>query len=159
MNIRVFSCLLLAIGCQLYSEETPKASRCEMRLVVTKDSPGAKRFVLKTDKGDEEIFVSPTIIIDASAIKSALAAVDGSLPESDQLANANIYVRLTPKGESDFGEFTEKHPGERIAILANGAVLAAPTINRAIFGGGLTIGPFSYDHAHKIAQLIKPEIK
>ncbi|MCE9611564.1 MAG: hypothetical protein K8R23_15310 [Chthoniobacter sp.] len=159
MNFRVLSCLLLAIGSQLNSEETPKASLCEMRLVVASDSPGAKPFVLKTDKGDEQFFVSPTIIIDASAIKSALAAVDGGLPKSDQMANANIHVSLTPKGASDFGEFSEKHTGKRIAILAHGAVLAAPTINKAIFGGEFSFGPFPYDHAQKIAQLIKPETK
>ena len=51
-----------------------------------------------------------------------------------------------------FGEMTSKFVGERFAVVVNGEILTAPTINSAITGGsGFIEGNFTVSEAEKLA--------
>ena len=59
-----------------------------------------------------------------------------------------------------FGELTSKSIGERFAIVLNGEILTAPTINGAITAGtGFVEGGFTKDDVEKIVQDLLPYTK
>lgn len=65
------------------------------------------------------------------------------------------YVALTfnQEGGDLFGELTESHIGEPIAIFLDGAPISTPVVQQAIYGGRAVItGDFTVDEAKLLAQ-------
>ncbi len=65
------------------------------------------------------------------------------------------YVALSFDGDGDklFGQITEAHVGEQIAIFLDGEVISAPYVQEAIYGGQAIIqGNFTIDEAKLLAQ-------
>ena len=69
----------------------------------------------------------------------------------DQLGQYEIGFELTGEGSDQFYEYTRANIGEPLAIILDGRVLSAPTINAAIRDTGVITGQFSQEEADSLA--------
>jgi preprotein translocase subunit SecD len=66
-----------------------------------------------------------------------------------------ISFELTPEGSDIFGAYTESHIGEPLAIVLDGVVLSAPTIQSRLDSGGIISGNFTEDEAQQLGIQIQ----
>jgi preprotein translocase subunit SecD len=69
----------------------------------------------------------------------------------DQFNQWHINFTLTSEGSTQFLEYTSSHIGQPMAIVLDGRVLSAPTINGAISGNGEISGQFTQEEAESLA--------
>ncbi len=64
-----------------------------------------------------------------------------------------VSISFNSEGDKLFGELTEAHVGEQIAIFLDGELITAPVVQTAIYGGQAVItGNFTLDEAKLLAQ-------
>jgi hypothetical protein len=76
-------------------------------------------------------------VLTGAGLQTATAQLSGQGSEEWEVA-----FELTPEGATLFGPFTEAHIGEPLAIVLDGVVLSAPTIQTRIDNGGVITGGF-----------------
>jgi preprotein translocase subunit SecD len=69
----------------------------------------------------------------------------------DQFNNWQINFSLTSEGSTAFFNYTSTHVGQPMAIVLDGYVLSAPTINAAISDNGVITGQFTQSEAESLA--------
>ena len=73
-----------------------------------------------------------------------------------QMGNSWIVnFTLNDQGAALFGPFTASHIGRPLAIVLDGIVLSAPTINAALTDGGMIEGSFTQDEAQNLALQLR----
>ena len=129
-------------------------------------------------EGDDRINIDIPGVSDANAILEELGK-PGSLVFSDMQGNTiltgndvasaeagavnqngmNEYVvalTFTPEGTEKFAEATSKMVGQQVAIIYDGELVSAPTVQEAITGGECTIdGMADYEEATNLASTIR----
>jgi protein-export membrane protein SecD len=83
-------------------------------------------------------------VMTGDVLASAVAA-------PDQFNQWRINFTLTSEGSNQFLEYTSSHIGQPMAIVLDGQVLSAPTINGAISGNGEISGQFTQEEAESLA--------
>jgi len=74
----------------------------------------------------------------------------------DQQGRPAINFRLDTVGARQFGDITRQNVGRPFAIVLDGKVLSAPTINEPIPGGsGIISGSFTTEQANDLAALLR----
>lgn len=64
-----------------------------------------------------------------------------------------VRIEFKDEGKDKFAEFTRRHVDEILAIVLNGKILSAPSINEAILGGKAEIsGNFTAEEAQELAE-------
>ncbi len=64
-----------------------------------------------------------------------------------------VRIEFKDEGKDKFAEFTRRHVDEILAIVLNGKILSAPSINEAILGGSAQIsGNFTAEEAQQLAE-------
>ena len=96
------------------------------------------------------IVVEYPAIINGSELRDA-SAYSQTGNESDY----QISFNLKPGGAQKFGEFTGKNIGKNLAIVLNGTVKSAPTIQGQIFDSGQITGRFTKASAEDLALTLK----
>lgn len=79
------------------------------------------------------------------------AVLRNAIAVQDQFGQWTINFELTGAGSDQFFEYTRAHIGEPLAIVLDGHVLSAPTINAAIQDTGTISGRFSQEEAESLA--------
>jgi protein-export membrane protein SecD len=74
-----------------------------------------------------------------------------ALATQDQFSQWVINFELTGPGSDQFYEYTRTHIGQPMAIVLDGRVLSAPTINAAIRDSGTISGLFTSEEAESLA--------
>jgi preprotein translocase subunit SecD len=71
----------------------------------------------------------------------------------DTVGNYQIDFTLKDPGKSVFADYTSKHIGDYLAIVLDGTIISAPSVNGAITQGQgqITGGNFTYDSANTLA--------
>ncbi|GIV79166.1 MAG: protein translocase subunit SecD [Litorilinea sp.] len=69
----------------------------------------------------------------------------------DQFNQWQINFELTGQGSEQFYEYTRQHIGQPLAIVLDGRVLSAPTIQAAIRDSGVITGQFTREEAESLA--------
>lgn len=73
-----------------------------------------------------------------------------------QTGLAEVNLEFEPDGAKQFADITAANVGKRLAIVLDGNVLQAPTINEPIPNGKAQISPYeSLEEAHNIAILLR----
>ncbi len=66
-----------------------------------------------------------------------------------------ITVEMTISGKKKLADFTRRNEGEILAIIVNGKIISAPTVEEPIKNGSVVIrGLFSKQEAQRIADAI-----
>jgi hypothetical protein len=78
-----------------------------------------------------------------------------SVQFQDYDGNWAIQLELTDEDAQTFGDWTREHIGERAAVVADGEVIFAPSIQAAIEGGDIQItGQYDQDEAADLLERI-----
>ncbi len=74
-----------------------------------------------------------------------------------ELAGWIVNLRFDSAGAKQFGDITQAHVGERLAILLDGKVVSAPNLNSPIYGGNAQIsgGSFNQVTAGNLASALE----
>jgi len=105
----------------------------------------------KDKKETEAILVSQQAALSGEAVSDARVDFDQT-----GFGEPKISLSLTPAGAKTFGELTQKHVGERLAIVVDNEVLSAPNIREAILSGNAQItGMFSFEEASMLALQLR----
>ncbi|WP_053737190.1 hypothetical protein [Nocardia sp. NRRL S-836] len=97
------------------------------------------------DAGDHRYALGP-VFLDGDRVMKATAEPDATG------AGHVVTVKFDQQGAQVFGDFTAANIGSQVAILMNGRVLSAPTIQSAIPGGVVQItGRFTKAQAEQLA--------
>ncbi len=74
---------------------------------------------------------------------------------SDQNMQPAVGFDFNEKGASLFGDMTEKHKGDLMAILLDDEVFSAPRINARITSSGIIEGNFTQEEASSLARVLE----
>ncbi|NNN18806.1 MAG: protein translocase subunit SecD [Acidimicrobiaceae bacterium] len=115
---------------------------------VTNAASGQNALLPINNTTSARYIVGPTVLT-GSALKSAYAGVDSS-------GNWIVYFSLTPAGSPKFDAMATKYYQKQVAIVLDGIVESAPTINAKTFGGQGTItGSFTQTEAQNLGLVLK----
>jgi hypothetical protein len=80
-----------------------------------------------------------TYLVDDEVILANADIAHAEVSFDPQTVRPEVAVTLTGSGRRRFGDATAAHVGEKLAILVNGRVVSAPSVQGAIYGGRITI--------------------
>ena len=96
----------------------------------------------------ETLVISRKPVVGGEHLVDARAAFDGGMPV--------VSFKFDSTGGKKFGETTQNHVGERLAIVLDNEVISAPNIQTAILGGsGQISGNFTLESAQELALLLR----
>lgn len=102
------------------------------------------------DENGAPILLVAQPVLGGEAISDAIAELD-----QDSFFY-KINLKFNPAGTKAFAELTQKHVGERLAIVMDDQVLSAPSIREPILTGTAEItGQFKYDEASLLALALR----
>jgi beta-lactamase regulating signal transducer with metallopeptidase domain len=111
-------------------EATRPTPRFQIRLVTTDPTIPADEFADPAVPG-RTLRIARNVLLTDDALASASAGIENDTPV--------IHFRLTPAATGPFGAITSANRGKGLAMILDGKLLAAPTIQSAITGGSGTI--------------------
>jgi len=88
-------------------------------------------------------------VITGRDLKNARAGID---PQTNQ---PDVNFSLTPAGAEKFRRETGRNVGRRLAIVLDGTVESAPTIQSQISGEGVITGRFTAQEADELAKVLR----
>jgi protein-export membrane protein SecD len=88
-------------------------------------------------------------VITGAGLQAAIAEYD------PQAQSWHIRFELKPEGASVFGPYTASHIGQPMAIVLDGVVLSAPTIQAQLDTGGVITGAFTEEEAKTLALQLR----
>jgi protein-export membrane protein SecD len=86
-------------------------------------------------------------IMTGDGLSAAAAQTDG--------VNWFIQFELTDQGSQAFGPFTGQHIGQPLAIILDGILISAPTIQAQLDTGGVIQGAFTQEEARQLALQLR----
>jgi protein-export membrane protein SecD len=90
-----------------------------------------------------------TTVITGAGLQAAAAEID---PNTQEWV---IRFELTSEGGGIFGPFTASRIGQPLAIVLDGEVLSAPTVQARLDTGGVISGAFTEDEARQLALQLR----
>jgi hypothetical protein len=98
---------------------------------------------------NENLYVQKTPLLDYTAIRSANVTTDPNT------GTPQIEVEFSDEGKDLFAQVTREHLNQRLAIVLNGQLYAAPVIRSEITGGKAVVtGNFTEEEARALAARI-----
>lgn len=77
------------------------------------------------------------------------------IPDNQKAGRYSLSLRLNDSGGAALKTLTKSHVDRKLAIVVNGAIIAAPVIRDAIGGEFVITGKFSREEAEKLAKAIR----
>jgi len=115
--------------------------------LVGNDDPAAP--LVTCDAGESKYDLGP-VALDGDRVAKATSRFD------QQGGGFVVTVEFDAEGARTWGDFTTANVGDQVAILINGRVLSAPSIQSPITGGATEIsGRFTRDEAEQLAQQLE----
>jgi protein-export membrane protein SecD len=109
--------------------------------------PGSE--ALLDDSTGQQIVVRKAILVAGGSLTRANVGVD-------QYQRPAIDFAFNGEGAKAFGEATSRNIGKRFAIILDGHIVSAPTIQGAITGGtGQITGSFTHEEASEVVNVLK----
>ncbi|WP_439477518.1 carboxylesterase family protein [Brevundimonas sp.] len=101
----------------------------------------------------QSVWIDPAPVINGRHLVSVSVTVDAHNRPA-------IGFRFDGLGARLFAQFTAAHVGERFAIVLEGKVISAPTVNTPIMGGsGIIEGRFTISEASTMVRLISGDLR
>ncbi len=147
-------------------EQLKKVAKLEFRLVHPQNdqllpaiqagqAPIPPGYRIETVENERDGVTSQEKLLVKSKIDIDGKYVSRGFPTFDQ-QGWGVALRFTSEGAQIFGELTQKHVGERFAIILDGKVQSAPSIREPIWGGNASItGHFTQKEAQNLASVLE----
>ena len=124
-----------------------KTAQLNFRLVSDNDEFGIDKFV---SENGEDLNVSKRIVMSGDNL------IDAQPNFSTQSNEPTVSFTLDRLGAQKFGRTTTDNVGKRLAIVLDGKIISAPSINEPITGGsGIISGNFSFQEATDLSLLLR----
>ena len=124
-----------------------KTAQLNFRLVKENSEFGTDELVSETG---ENIIVSKRIVMSGDNLVDAQPSI------KNQQNEPTVSFTLDRLGAQKFGRATTDNVGKRLAIILDGKVISAPSINEPITSGnGVISGNFSFQEATDLALLLR----
>ncbi len=124
-----------------------KTAQLNFRLVETNDEFGVDKML--SERG-EELNISKRIVMSGENL------IDAQPNFSNQSSQPTVSFTLDRIGAQKFGRTTTDNVGKRLAIVLDGKIISAPSINEPIVSGsGIISGNFSFQEATDLALLLR----
>ena len=124
-----------------------KTAQLNFRLVENNEEFGVEK--LTSDTG-EELNVSKRIIMSGENL------IDAQPTFNSQSNEPTVSFTLDRLGSQKFGRTTTDNVGKRLAIILDGKIVSAPSINEPITSGsGIISGNFSFQEATDLSLLLR----
>jgi preprotein translocase subunit SecD len=114
-----------------------------MRLALDKPSDGAEPMTL----GKETLYVQKKALLDQTDLRSV--AVSTNMPVA--APQVGLVFLFTDKGAQHLSEVSRQNEGKRLAVVIDGQIVSAPTIQQISDGVLEFHGPFTEQRACDIA--------
>ncbi len=126
-------------------------------LVSPEDAEGRVQVML----GDQKYFIDPKPVVEKKGIASTKVEREALVPSAPGKPAAppsvGIRLNLTAAGKTALADATTKNVGMRVAIVADGEVVAMPVIREPVTDGMMVIsGSFTEERATQIATAMAP---
>jgi preprotein translocase subunit SecD len=136
-----------------------KTARLEFKVVNT-ELIGAEAASNRVPPGFEALPFSDnpgqTLVVRRRALITGDQLVDAKPQLSQQSVGYEVMFRFDSVGAGRFASFTSANIGKPFAIVLDGKIISAPTIQSAIIGGsGVITGNFSVESATELAALLR----
>jgi beta-lactamase regulating signal transducer with metallopeptidase domain len=130
----------------------PKAEVFQLRLAFDMPTDNAEPMRTVSQAGSSEhaesLYVAKTVLLDQTAIQSARLS-------KNLQGNSVIEISLTDAGRKQFAEITRQHIHQRLAMVIDGKLWMAPTIQTEITEGIAQVtGSFSEEEATTLVAKI-----
>lgn len=129
---------------------------CEESEILNGSTDDPSQYLISCEKdGSVKYALAPADLV-GTDIESATAG----LPQSGG-GGWQVELQMTSEGAKKFADSTTKlsaleSPNDQFAIVLDGVVISAPSVNEAIIGGSAVItGSFTADEARALAQVLK----
>ncbi|MFO7806128.1 MAG: protein translocase subunit SecD, partial [Paracoccaceae bacterium] len=114
------------------------------------ENPGSGNEILPAMDEDGVFY-----ILERAPVVSGDELVDAQ-PDFDQNGRPAVSFRFNASGARDFGDYTAENIGNPFAIVLDGEVISAPTIQSHIPGGsGIITGDFTVEESTQLAILLR----
>ena len=124
-----------------------KTAQLNFRLVTENEEFGIDKLV--SEKG-ENLNVSKRIVMSGDNL------IDAQPNFNSQSNEPGVSFTLDRLGAQKFGRTTTDNVGKRLAIVLDGKIISAPSINEPITGGsGIISGNFSFQEATDLSLLLR----
>ena len=124
-----------------------KTAKLNFRLVSDNDEFGVDKLISETG---EELNVSKRIVMSGENL------IEAQPNFNSQSNQPTVSFSLDRLGAQKFGRATTDYVGKRLAIVLDGKIISAPSINEPITGGsGIISGNFSFQEATDLALLLR----
>ena len=124
-----------------------KTAQLNFRLVSENNEFGTNKLI---SENGEELNVSKRIIMSGENL------IDAQPNINNQNNEPTVSFTLDRLGAQKFGRATTDNVGKRLAIVLDGEIVGAPSINEAITSGnGMISGNFSFQEATDLALLLR----
>ena len=124
-----------------------KTAQLNFRLVSENNEFGTSKLI---SENGEELNVSKRIIMSGENL------IDAQPNINNQNNEPTVSFTLDRLGAQKFGRATTDNVGKRLAIVLDGEIVSAPSINEAITSGnGMISGNFSFQEATDLALLLR----
>jgi protein-export membrane protein SecD len=124
-----------------------KTAQLNFRLVSENSEFGTDKL---TSENDEKLNVSKRIIMSGENL------IDAQPNINNQNNEPTVSFTLDRLGAQKFGRATTDNVGKRLAIVLDGEIVSAPSINESITSGsGMISGNFSFQEATDLALLLR----
>jgi len=124
-----------------------KTAQLNFRLVSENSEFGTDKLI---SENDEKLNVSKRIIMSGENL------IDAQPNINNQNNEPTVSFTLDRLGAQKFGRATTDNVGKRLAIVLDGEIVSAPSINEAITSGsGMISGNFSFQEATDLALLLR----
>ena len=124
-----------------------KTAQLNFRLVSDNDEFGIDKLV---SENGEDLNVSKRIVMSGDNL------IDAQPNFSSQSNEPTVSFTLDRLGAQKFGRTTTDNVGKRLAIVLDGKIISAPSINEPITGGsGIISGNFTFQEATDLSLLLR----
>ncbi|WAC49071.1 protein translocase subunit SecD [Asticcacaulis sp. SL142] len=111
--------------------------------------PPGSELLVSENPGEPYLVVKKRVLVSGDNLTSASVG-------TDQYNRPAIDFRFDGQGARKFGDATAQNIGKRFAIILDGKIVSAPTIQSAITGGsGQITGTFSTQEASELVNVLK----
>ncbi len=124
-----------------------KTAQLNFRLVKDNDEFGVDKLI---SENGEELNVSKRIVMSGENL------IDAQPNFNNQSSQPTVSFALDRLGAQKFGRTTTDNVGKRLAIILDGNIISAPSINEPIISGnGIISGNFTFQEATDLALLLR----
>jgi hypothetical protein len=133
-------------------DETPQAGDCILTS-AQQQRYEHQRICLNLETGEEPLTApdgSPfETVITGDGVISAEASLDAG-----QVGAWQVHITLDDDASDTLGDFTEAHLGQPMALVLDGEVIIAPSVQSPIVGQFSIMGNFSASEAQDVARIL-----